>query len=450
MLRKVSPVFLSLWVVLVMSFLDGCRSPSMIIDRSVGNHLATDATTYNLAIERAQNEMLVLNIVRSMNNWPVYITDVTKITGTVKEDLNLGLKIPFVQPFRFNTNNDLTGSPTFDFSTSPSVDVNLLNQKEFVTGFMRPIPPSLFAYLWDEGWPSELLLHMLVLRVEVIENPGQPTEKAVERYINLPESYDPDVQAAGKFAGWVRDLVANGRPILERSENPDKIGPKFGCDAAIAKGVDALRTIADDAKVALVTGPEVGQCQLTRPATSFVLHPAGVESTIDSSKESGQGRSKDLMFTETLKETGKPVTYRLTLRSPEAVLYYLGSLARVSLRPINPKILLIRPCNLHTDAKCSEGAEPLFRLVRSDGNTCPALISVTAADRNTYGIPLNTGKIALASSDLAPFWYDMSRFGSVCMVGQSTHALELVSELISLQKSATDVSTTSTVKVIGQ
>ncbi|MBV8200968.1 MAG: hypothetical protein JOZ15_10145 [Acidobacteria bacterium] len=52
--------------------------------------LSHSAMQYNEAVEEAQNRMLLLNVVRAKLFRPMYITDLTKVTGNIKLDLNSG------------------------------------------------------------------------------------------------------------------------------------------------------------------------------------------------------------------------------------------------------------------------------------------------------------------------------------------------------------------------
>src|SRR4029079_14780429 len=144
-----------------------------------------------LAIEQTQNEMLLLNIIRSMRHSPVYITDTSKVTGTVKGDVDLRLETPRIHLYKAN---DAVASPSFDFQTSPTMDVNLLNSKDFTTGFLAPVSPERFAYYWSQGWPSEMLLYLFVLKAEQIgpdpARSGSARTKVLRTWINHPNVHD--------------------------------------------------------------------------------------------------------------------------------------------------------------------------------------------------------------------------------------------------------------------
>jgi hypothetical protein len=53
------------------------------------------AVTYNLAAERAQNQTLLLNVVRSALRRPMQFTTVQSVTGTASESGTVQLTLPF-------------------------------------------------------------------------------------------------------------------------------------------------------------------------------------------------------------------------------------------------------------------------------------------------------------------------------------------------------------------
>src|SRR3954465_9721423 len=53
--------------------------------------LATQAVSFNLTVERAQNEMLLLNVIRAKDRLPMYISSISGLTGNVQTTLTGGL-----------------------------------------------------------------------------------------------------------------------------------------------------------------------------------------------------------------------------------------------------------------------------------------------------------------------------------------------------------------------
>jgi hypothetical protein len=205
-----------------------------------------NATRYNEAIEEAQNRMLLLNIIRAEMRRPMYITDLSKITGNIKVDFNTGgVKTdygPFVETQ--GTTNSATSVmsstsaahylfsgefvPSLDYAHTPTFDVNALSTQEFMNGFLKPVSKDLFAYYWEQGWPQELLIYLFVKEVQVrsVDNDALPEE----RYVNYPDA-KTDLKDLERFGQWVTGFVQrkplfvrkdqNFGPCLERNEASD-------------------------------------------------------------------------------------------------------------------------------------------------------------------------------------------------------------------------------------
>src|SRR5262249_35603302 len=150
--------------------------------------------SYNRAVENAQNASLLLNIVRAAKWRPMYLTDVSKVTGQIRRDLTAALSVPFGKVNR-GTGANYSGSARAAYAVNPTFEINVLDTQDFMKGFLQPVTPTLLAYFWEQGWPRELLLHLFVLQVDV---DGKP------EYYNHPrfESENSDLKA---FSKWVTE-----------------------------------------------------------------------------------------------------------------------------------------------------------------------------------------------------------------------------------------------------
>ncbi|HEY0510368.1 MAG TPA: hypothetical protein VGH73_00595 [Thermoanaerobaculia bacterium] len=111
------------------------------------------------------------------------------------------------------------------------------------------------------------------------------------------------------------------------------------------------------------------------------------------------------------------------LRSPEAIIYYLGQLMRVEEGGQIPKVVI--------DGQ----QEPIFVAFKGDKKLgCKKLLQVDY-EGEEYIIPNGSGN---PDSALA------------CLPGRSMQVLSIVNQLVALQKSAKDFPGTSTVRAIGQ
>src|ERR1700688_938859 len=61
----------------------------------VSRQLAPTVVSYNLAVEQAQNEVLLLNAIRAEHHLPMYLTDISKITGSIRRDVTASVALPF-------------------------------------------------------------------------------------------------------------------------------------------------------------------------------------------------------------------------------------------------------------------------------------------------------------------------------------------------------------------
>lgn len=434
--------------------------------------VASNAVDFNLAIESSQNQMLLLNVLRASNRRPMYLTGIAKVTGSNSAEFTIGLEIPF-----HDGDDAGKGTPSGTFGNNPTYDVPVFDTKEFMTGFLSPIKPELLAYYWDQGWPQELLVHLLVHRVRV--RVTDPRNKTITDYffLNRPVVADKlcDLE---KFSRWVNVFLREGDPSFEEREEEALVGP-----ALSGKEVQELKDLIAVSKEKLqlkpLDPPGRTQFQLIQKTSKIVLevqtmdniylwttaakdeaadlcnneHPNKPypQEEMTEAANAEQRVSTEIREVEVQDEKGKKVKVKieitLFLRSPEGVLYYLGQLARAQERQLFPRI-------------CLDGdLEPLLVLRRS-GTGCSGAVVETKYDGNTYLVPraMDENKIACGSdwqsgqgnAVLRP-WKDQPLHGTdLCEQGRSMHALSLLTQLISLQKTGEGLPTTSTVRVIGQ
>jgi hypothetical protein len=484
--RRSSPCLAAACLILMGA--NGCVWSRKQVQRAAASHLADTGTSYNLAIEQAQNEMLLLNVIRAMEHRPMYLTDASKVTGTVKLDVSLGLKL---------AKADYTGSPSIDYSSSPAMDVNLLDAQDFMDGFLAPVPQQLFAYYWDQGWPSELLLYLLVLRVDVYQedvsavkakpdDAKQDDEYALSWSLkcsvsNHPEASDVGLTKLVEFADLIAGQVVNGRPKLHSKEALDAaVGPlvtvtKFADLVSVAQS-DGLLLERKSDKPPTDKPPYI--YQLKQPKTLYTLVPVKAPpdytcpsaGTADSSAVSWHALTERMPDQIMMRAPGRHTAYALKLRSPEGMLYYLGQLARLgsaavdeavatndpaTSKPKGPRrVVMMHACDADQGCEAGNNAPmvPLFVAMERRLGCRDGIIEVRAADGGIYLIPKDdpaapqavAGKLA----HLGCLYFKNAQ--EVCSSGRSMMAFNLASQLIGLQKTAADFSTTSTVKLVGQ
>src|SRR6185369_7960080 len=136
-------------------FLAGC---SMLPKEKI----SSSTTDYNLVVEKVQNEMLLLNIVRASKRRPMYFTGFNLLRGSLSYNFQTGnMSIPFGQ-IGTGFDGSYSIAPNVSYSTSPSFDLAVWDSKEFTAGMMTPVTmDTVYYYLVSLGWPKEVLLHLL-------------------------------------------------------------------------------------------------------------------------------------------------------------------------------------------------------------------------------------------------------------------------------------------------
>ena len=142
------------------------------------------AVTYNLAAERAQNQTVLLNVVRSALRRPMQFTTVQSVTGTASESGTVQLTLPFGNRAPLNPNNlQLTGTA----NGGPSFAVAVLDTQEFYQGITQPISGKLLDFLLTEGYPRSLVFYLLTNRIDLVDSQGR--SKQFQNYVGYDDEF---------------------------------------------------------------------------------------------------------------------------------------------------------------------------------------------------------------------------------------------------------------------
>lgn len=441
-----NPVARGLQAVLAVSslLLSGCVSPRII---------AGSAVSFNLAVEQAQNEMLLLNAVRASKRRPMYITGISKVTGSARVEVGANADVPLSDPVK-------SVSTRASYVLNPTYEVPVLDTQEFMKGFLVPVPRQILAYYWDQGWPRSLLLHLLVQRAKVqteeaVTKDGKAQTEVTEYvFDNYPTSQDHLCKFA-KFSQLVSLLLASEVNLhFENRVSSRAIGPslpveKFGTLAdVLTANRDGLEMVEKDGRVQLyqyqstlhlVVGDlqkvaafakAAGPCEggdRPDPPPVQTLKTSGEKEAETTEEEIGQERK----LQESVKVSVAGVSVELSFRSPEGVLYYLGQLLRFEeSEGTMPEICIQKQYH------------PIFAAATACGR---GLISVRY-EGTRYAIPPEGGNGGDCGEDSS---YRLSPLQE-CRAGRSMQSLSLLNQLIALHKSAKDMPGTSVVRTIGQ
>jgi hypothetical protein len=157
----------------------------------------------------AADTLLVVNILRARDGAPLHFTTIGAIHGAFTVSAGIGYDLTAV-------NNGV--QPAGLVASNPSFDIGPLDRQEFARGLLRPIDPALFRLLSDHGLPDPLLLHLLVSRFD--EGPGG---RAIPN-----EPGNPD------FAAAVEALTRHGRLQFNGYTRLIPLGPRLTAAQAAA------------------------------------------------------------------------------------------------------------------------------------------------------------------------------------------------------------------------
>ena len=410
-------------VVLLLA-LTGCATKQQIADQIEKGSLAT---------EDANNRLMLLNIVRAYHRYPMHFARINVLRGP----MGLGgptvtLPTPFGPDFTSQIYN-LSTTVKFD---QPNFDFQPLDSQEFYQGMTTPIKPALMQYFLEQGWPQQLILFLFVREIEEFDKEGGRTG----HWLNYPEGAEAFNAFSGKLAEFLgcewsmqeeRTPVTYGPPIeLAPTTSPEKLA--------------AIKTAGLD----VVTSPRPGtsslyQIQTVRKTLKLKLTPVSATETCTflnarSRDEKNRGQAVSALIKSVDGKGGADLVF--TLRSVEAVHYYLGELARRQIRGTrdggSPGVHLIRYQGARNESfgkadarpqrdglieTSKRSAEPLFVMQVDSGDSAAVAVSY---DGMKFSIPKGPG------------------------AGQSMHVLSLLTQLVALQNKGTEQPTTQPVHVV--
>jgi hypothetical protein len=342
---------LALWVSasIVAGGLLGCASPAQLADQVV---------SANVAQEEATNRLMLLNVVRAKFRHPMHFTRVSAVRPAAGfGNPTFTLPMPFGPDFKTQIYNVQS-----QFGVQQGSDSAALDSQEFIRGIMTPVPAATMTYLLDQGWPQQMVLLLLMRSIEIYEERvppegGRPRPVLIQRLENNPTSMAQFGEFKAAIDGLRNCEIGLKTGVVGKSSWSPTFGKEVFSDLkglAAAKAADLLVVPVDEAgkettgkptgyrlmkeqkgtQLELRDRPESpqgcggvrflrkaadGKAQVGFASFGGVLPPDEKEAV--SPRESG--------ILGQLVQTAASKPYALfAIRSPEAVLYYLGEIAR--------------------------------------------------------------------------------------------------------------------------
>lgn len=416
--------------------------------------LTAKIVDYNRVVEDTGNSLLLLNVLRAKDRKPFYLTTLSQFNPTIGSEVTGGVTVPF-NPAAYTT---LSLNTSGRINSSNQATVAVEGTQKFMLGFTKPIDTDLFNYFFQQGWPYEILFHLFVHKIEAVkvqeQKPGKferVPKASVYVYLNAPVARtvpDPrrcppmDLETGGSrawhqfecFQELLRDL--QGAIRFGTVDADAAIGPVL--QAGDVRKLEALTKVAE---LKLELKKVNGGYQLSKPGKKAViclsehkLEPDDDHVPRSSAFECHKGESSRGGVSTAVAppaagkngvhlgpycggKAGDRCEFVFHLRSPEAMLYYLGEVVRADHNSDGKLQVRIRLRGKRSD----EQPEPLF-VARKLGAGA-SYVSVTY-DGQTYVIPKSSAR--------------------------SMQVLSLLTILIALQREATELPRTTTVNVVGQ
>ena len=303
-----------------------------------GSSLVKSALVAHTVQEDAHNAYLVMNIARAHERMPMHFTQVNSVR-VAPGGLGLGVfSLELDVPFGAAAQPAYRLSPAIQGASA--VDSVSLTSQEFFRGITSPVEPSLLAYFLDQGWPQSLVLHLFVRAIEFYDAEGN-THHRVE---NTPFGASfRDFQAIVADAAQC-ELTQSGKTryafvsgILPAGEATDvkaiaaaktaglelvAVNADGTIDDSDRSPLRRLAIVSSDTLLAIAAAPGRPDSPCTRgfldPTTGRRVASLVAAKTRASGHDGRAAGTEDSGF----KDVG------LVLRSPEAMIYYLGEIAR--------------------------------------------------------------------------------------------------------------------------
>lgn len=398
------------------------------------NQMAHSTAEFNVVVEKAQNQMLLLNVLRASKRYPMYFTSFNALRGNMSYNFATGgLNIPFGK-IGTGYNGAYSIAPNMSFATNPAFDLVVLDSQEFIRGIMTPVTAGTFEYYWNQGWPRELLMYLFVQHIEdngeIFKN-YPPDEKEFTKFKDKIEKLD-----LHSLFCKIKKIPKNGNPIKIKDANDIKLiseAKKNGLDLSFGKIGDANEVTINESSYQIACGDG----QKTDKKGKNNISPVKVKKNKieqDKNKQNKAEQNNNVITYEKRSSDGTVETVsengvKLYLRSPEAIIYYLGEIVRVETEDLEnaPKI------NLCKKEKSEDKGVTIFRVIRKSAMT-------DCCDNDPVDVEFEGSTYAIEK--------DQS-YNVPCRADQTMHTLSLVSQLIGLQKKGEHAPVTGVVNVVG-
>jgi hypothetical protein len=471
--------------------LSGCMLADAFSDRVI---------EYNLQAEQAQEQELLLNIVRASLRRPMQFTGLQEITGNAQATGSGTFSVPFGHHPRPNPG---TFGLTSSFSGGPQFQVPVFDTQEFYQGILAPITLDVFDYYLQQGFPRELLYDLFVAKLVIARQDG--TEFTFDnsalndfqrQQFHIILEY---LLAAGLTTEHADTSSEVGPPIPEadlKAGNPEQMARLLDSYAKASSEGLRIKQVGKDGKISFsVTKSKSGaRFCFTRHGSAldrWLNHPApslycGNENLNSGVPEDGVAQFPKLTLNDDIfaaldklqtAETarlaanggtlnpedavrislfkGQSIALKLYVRSTQGIMYYLGEVVRRDLHPElyggggTARVLQIKttiPFGAVPAAECPETG-----VTEAESAVTPFLPGIETSQsylcENLFRVDTTFGSPSpFIQVDYDDATYSLSR--DPRSYGRSYEVMELVKQLFALNTSAKQFPSTNVFTIV--
>ncbi|MDP3737501.1 MAG: hypothetical protein Q8R02_08925 [Hyphomonadaceae bacterium] len=411
------------------------------------------AVDHNQLVANATNQVTLLNILRASEREPLHFTSISKAVGNAQ--ISGGGSLQIQERLDADTiKTGATGAVTeistvegtplkipqlqVQLQSGASMDISVYDTQEFYQGIIASVPPSTIAHYLRQRWPSDLLTYLFVGSIEFVAKKDTGEIKEGDLLAELRNEPD-DIDARTAFETFVKcyQLTTYQKTGKDRQIVPlSQIKELRGADISFLDGekFDIDEPNGDKERWIRRKGRTVDALKLKAATDSTAcavkVGEKSVTFNLAASAPSDQ-KSQDQVNVERIIATGTvngvETEWQIVLRSTEGIIYFLGEYVRATRTGPDFYALQVSDDTVQPGgAKAKDGAP--------QKKSYPLLVVQDQAPRVTFVEAQLHGKT----------WYIPTQSSEG---GRSPQIIELVQQLVNLQKSAKERPATQTVRV---
>jgi hypothetical protein len=382
------------------------------------DNISPRAATYNSEAHNSQMSGVLLNVVRASQRHPLEFTAIVNATGGAQASGAIGLgasTVGLTVPFGIDSVRTYSAAPAVSLQASQNFVVQILDSQEFVSGILKPLDMKTIDYYLQQGFPRGVMLYLIIDRIEVVDDKGKVI-RTIDNYPGITQFSEFGEVVDGFIADnlkteTITDIVDLGPPIPAKDIANADLQMRIDQAGILlernARGDYRLRKRVNNVRFCYEGGEGPDRCSASQEERQ---RPRNV---VTGKEGAPAAEAKSFLLAPKQQQFAR-YRYRIFPRSTEAIIYYLGEVIRYQNSDPTGKSLVRVPVGRRGDS------EPLFVLAPSG-----------------------------VSDPLATISYRGTSYSAPAQGTRTAQVVNIVRQLISLNRSAKDIPTTNVLTVVG-